>query len=301
MSIASVEAQKQLDRIVALGYPDVADMSAAAFRALAEPLIGALEHSDLGSNILLVPTRELVSPESLIARTSINRMAGFTTMPPRDIASFLPQDGFMPPEGPFYLVVDPHTGTCYINREPDVARKLIDSDERLPLTLEEGLAIATQHPEWLLEKNGFNLLGSRSADGRVPSIWMSQNAPRLGAVWPNSKHTWLGNAFCMARRGVSLFRSGRWGVLRTSTRPSEGSRISAWGACGGHPAVGIWRNMGGDARGAPVEVPSEGGVDVRSGGDPPSESQVAVEARADGTRSLRGVNRLDIRRLMIVE
>ena len=80
-------------------------------------------------------------------------------------------------------MVEPHTGTCYINREPDVARKLIDSDERLPLTLEEGLAIATQHPEWLLEKNGFNLLGSRSADG----------------------HTWLGNAYCMARRGVSLF------------------------------------------------------------------------------------------------
>ncbi len=205
MSKASEEAQKQLDRIVALGYPGVADMSAAAFRALARPLIRALEDSDLGTQILLVPTRELVSPESLIARTSINRMAGFTTMPPRDIASFLPQDGFEPPEGPFYLVVEPHTGTCYINREPDVARKLIDSDERLPLTLEEGLAIATQHPEWLLEENGFNLLGSRSADGRVPSIWMSQNAPRLGAVWPNSRHTWLGNAFCASRRGVSLF------------------------------------------------------------------------------------------------
>ena len=205
MSKASEEASRQLDRIVALGYADVADMSEDAFRALAQPLIAALEHSDLGGDILLIPTRELVSPESLIARTSINRMAGFTTMPPRDIASFLPQDGFTPPEGPFYLVVEPHTGTCYINREPDVARKLIDSDERLPLTLEEGLAIATQHPEWLLEKNGFNLLGSRSADGRVPSIWMSQNAPRLGAVWPNPRHTWLGNAYCMARRGVSLF------------------------------------------------------------------------------------------------
>ncbi len=205
MSVASVEAQKQLDRIVALGYPDVADMSAASFRALAAPLIRALESSDLGSDILLVPTRELVSPESLIARTSIYRMAGFTTMPPRDIASFQPQAGFEPPEGPFYLVIEPHTGTCYVNREPDVARKLIDSDERIPLTLEEGLAIATQHPEWLLEKNGFNLLGSRSNDGRVPSIWMSQNAPRLGAVWPNSRHTWLGNAYCMARRGISLF------------------------------------------------------------------------------------------------
>ena len=76
--------------------------------------------------------------------TSINRMAGFTTMPPRDIASFLPQDGFTPPEGPFYLVVDPHTGTCYVNREPDVARKLIDSDERLPLTL--AFAGAVCHP-----------------------------------------------------------------------------------------------------------------------------------------------------------
>ena len=54
--IASQEAQKQLDRIVALGYPDVADMSAAAFRALARPLIHALEHTDLGSNILLIPT-----------------------------------------------------------------------------------------------------------------------------------------------------------------------------------------------------------------------------------------------------
>ena len=205
MSKASEEASRQLDRIVALGYPDVADMSEAAFRALAHPLIAALERSDLGSNILLIPTRELVSPESLIARTSIYRMDGFTTIPPRDIASFLPQDGFTPPEGPFYLVIDPHTGTCYVNREPDVARKLIDSDERLPLTLEEGLAIATQHPEWLLEKNGFNLLGSRSADGRVPSIWMSQNAPRLGAVWPNSRHTWLGNAYCVARRGISLF------------------------------------------------------------------------------------------------
>ena len=153
MSKASEEAQKQLDRIVALGYPDVADMSAAAFRSLARPLIRALEdcgdEAGLGTQILLVPTRELVSPESLIARTSINRMAGFTTMPPRDIASFLPQDGFEPPEGPFYLVIEPHTGTCYINREPDVARKLIDSDERLPLTLEEGLAIATQHPEKL--------------------------------------------------------------------------------------------------------------------------------------------------------
>ena len=47
MSKASEEASRQLDRIVALGYADVADMSEDAFRALAQPLIAALEHSDL--------------------------------------------------------------------------------------------------------------------------------------------------------------------------------------------------------------------------------------------------------------
>jgi hypothetical protein len=203
MSRTGDVARAQLKRIVALGYPNVANMAAQDFIALAQPLIAALDQIEIADDILLVPTRELISPESLIERTAIGRNAGFSTMPPRDIASFMPQD-FMPPEGPFYIVINPHTGTRYTNREPDVARKLIDSDGFQPLTLEEGLAMATQHPDWLVRKNGFNLLGSRSSDGRVPSIWMSQGSPRLGSMWPTSKHTWVGNAYCSRRRGVSL-------------------------------------------------------------------------------------------------
>lgn len=193
----------QLDVIVDLGYPKVADMSTRAFIALAQPLLSALDKIEIADDVLLVPTRELVSPDSLISRTSIRRRAGFSTMPPRDIESFLPVD-FNPPEGPFYIVVNPHTGTKYVNREPDVARKLMDSDGFQPLSLEEGLAIATQHPDWLVRKNGFNLLGSRSSDGRVPSIWMSQGSPRLASIWPTSRHTWLGNAYCSGRKGVML-------------------------------------------------------------------------------------------------
>ena len=63
MTRSSQEVKRQLDRIVALGYPDVADISAAAFRALAQPLISALESTELGEQILLIPTRELVSPD----------------------------------------------------------------------------------------------------------------------------------------------------------------------------------------------------------------------------------------------
>lgn len=203
MSRTADIVQGQLDVIVDLGYPKVADMSTRAFVALAQPLLSALDRIEIADDVLLVPTRELVSPDSLIARTSIRRSAGFSTMPPRDIESFLPVD-FNPPEGPFYIVINPHTGTRYVNREPDVARKLMDSDGFQPLALEEGLAIATQHPDWLVRKNGFNLLGSRSSDGRVPSIWMSQGSPRLASIWPTSRHTWLGNAYCSARKGVML-------------------------------------------------------------------------------------------------
>ena len=63
MTQSSQELVQQLDRIVALGYPDVADMSDGAFRALAEPLVKVLERVELGRDILLVPTRELVSPD----------------------------------------------------------------------------------------------------------------------------------------------------------------------------------------------------------------------------------------------
>ncbi len=65
MTQSSQELVRQLDRIVALGYPDVADMSDGAFRALAEPLVKVLERVELGRDILLVPTRELV-PDTLL-------------------------------------------------------------------------------------------------------------------------------------------------------------------------------------------------------------------------------------------
>lgn len=203
MSRVAEEVNTQLERIIALGYPNVANMSPHAFRSLAYPLLNVLDRVEIDENVLLVPTVDLVSPDSLISRTALDGNAGFSTLPPRDISSFYSVD-FTPPEGPFYIVIDPHTGTAYADREPDVARKLIDARDREPLTMEEGLALVTQFPEWLTAKQGFNLIGSRSADGRVPGIWQSQGAPRLGAVWPMSRHKWLGNAYCLARRGISL-------------------------------------------------------------------------------------------------
>ena len=218
MSIASVEAQKQLDRIVALGYPDVADISAAAFRSLARPLIGALEHSDLGSNILLVPTRELVSPESLIARTSINRMAGFTTMPPRDIASFLASK----------------TASCRRKarsiwssiRTP--ARAMSIASRMWPANLLTPMSACRSHPRgrlghrhpapgggcWKRTKLQSARLTLRRRtraehlDEPERTATGSQSGP-IPAIY------WLGNAYCTARRGSESVPLKRFSLKKT--------------------------------------------------------------------------------------
>ena len=43
------------------------------------------------------------------------------------------------------------------------------------------------------------LLASRCGDKRVPAIWISAGAPKLGWCWDGNPHTWLGAASAGAR------------------------------------------------------------------------------------------------------
>ena len=72
---------------------------------------------------------------------------------------------------------------------------------RLPLTLDEGIAVVTHHPDLLSSGNRFSMLGSRCGDRRVTAIWVSQRRPRLGWCWAGAPHTWLGSASCGSRVG----------------------------------------------------------------------------------------------------
>ena len=55
-----------------------------------------------------------------------------------------------------------------------------------------------QVPALLTDKAHYNAIqmpGSRRpGDQRVPSIWFSRGAPRLGWCWDRNVHTWLGSA-----------------------------------------------------------------------------------------------------------
>ena len=72
---------------------------------------------------------------------------------------------------------------------------------RSPLTIDEGVALVTHFPKVLTTRNAFQSLGSRAANKRVPSFWVSKGAPRLGWCWAGNPHTWLGAASAAARYG----------------------------------------------------------------------------------------------------
>ena len=102
------------------------------------------------------------------------------------------------PPGAAYLLVGVERGEEFCNVRPEDATRTIRACGRTPITIDEGIALVTQVPQ-LLEKNKcFMLAGSRrsglAADRRVPAMWISERAPKLGWCWDGNPHTWLGMA-----------------------------------------------------------------------------------------------------------
>ena len=58
-------------------------------------------------------------------------------------------------------------------------------------------------PEVLEKNKCFMLAGSRARarDRRVPALWISERAPKLGWCWDGNPHTWLGTASAGGRLG----------------------------------------------------------------------------------------------------
>src|SRR5215211_1153679 len=112
---------------------------------------------------------------------------------------FEPLDEVTLPDGAAYLMVDLETGADTRNVTPDAALETINRRGRSPLTVDEGVALLTHHPEAVARNAGFSLLGSRCGDRRVTAMWISKGHPKLGWCWAGNPHTWLGSASCAGR------------------------------------------------------------------------------------------------------
>lgn len=208
MTLASAEIDRQVDRLVALGYPAIAQLTEPEFRALFAPLKAAApekrEDTVERVSLLVVVKQELVPLERAMALTALKGKPGFIDFKPGGLETFHPLPEAGVPAGPVYLVADVDTGTETLNVTPDDALVRLRAQGRTPLTLEEGIALITQFPETLRKNHCFSLVASRSGDRRVPALWISQGRPKLGWCWAGNPHTWLGSASCAERVGRAL-------------------------------------------------------------------------------------------------
>ena len=200
---ARTDLDAQTDRLVELGYPALAGLDDAGLRDLLAPL--APLAAGLDEPYLLVVTRDLIAPE---ARVPLLRLAG-DTLPgvvdrnhgAGDLATYRPLPELGVPAGPAYLLVGVERGEEFCGVRPEDALPVITGRGRTPITIDEGIALVTQRPDVLEKNKCFMLSGSRRHDRRVPALWISERAPKLGWCWDGNPHSWLGVASASGRVG----------------------------------------------------------------------------------------------------
>jgi hypothetical protein len=194
------EFDRQLQRLTDLGYPALAGLPEDDFTALLEPLRAAAGPGTPpdGGRVpfVLVVTRELVPIERTVPLTALagRSRPGIVDRhyPEGDLARFTPTVPL--PGGRAYLLRDVDRGEEFCGAVPRDALAAVAERGRTPLTIEEGVAVVTQYPELLATNMCFSLGASRCGDRRVPALWISGGAPKLGWCWEGNPHSWLGMA-----------------------------------------------------------------------------------------------------------
>jgi len=118
---------------------------------------------------------------------------------PEGLAPYQPISEVGPPPASVYALLDVDRGEEFCGVAPQDALPVIQARGRTPLTIVEGLALVLLHPHMLKKNACFMLSGSRRGDRRVPALWISGKAPKLGWCWDGNPHTWLGVASTASR------------------------------------------------------------------------------------------------------
>lgn len=205
-----IEFDRQIKNLLAKGYPKLAGLSDDEFIGILEPLHRHVTEmpdskADLEKGYLpfVIVVNGLVEPEKEMSVVNRNGLNGVTVLRPHTSKEFKIIDSEVVPKSKAYLIIGIDRGKQNINLPPSEAMEIIRSEKRHPLTIEEGVAIVTQYPEFLMKNNCFSLLASRTgSDQRVPAIWINaKKEPNLGWYWDGNPHTWLGSASCDKRIG----------------------------------------------------------------------------------------------------
>ncbi|MBA3489400.1 MAG: hypothetical protein H0T78_07625 [Longispora sp.] len=219
------DIEQEFDRQVAVllskEYPKIVGMPESEVLSFLEPLRAVVREciADAGPEptrfepthswapFVLVVSEKLARAEDLVPLTSlaggtlvgiVDRNHGaegltpYRALPELDV-----------PSTEAYVLFDIERGEEFCNVRPADALVVITDRQRTPLTIHEGIALVTQYPGMLEKNRCFMLSGSRRGDRRVPAMWISGKAPKLGWCWEGNPHTWLGTASAGLRGATS--------------------------------------------------------------------------------------------------
>lgn len=210
----AAEFDRQVHNLIEREYPAMAGLTSEHFQSLVAPLrdlaatTGHLTCEPGAGRLpfVLVVTRQLAPIEQMMPRTTLHGKArpGFVdhSFEPGSLERFVAITETDLPDQPVYLLMDIERGEEFCGAIPRDAMDTITARGRTLLTIEEGIAMITQFPEALVKNKCFSLGGSRSGDRRVPALWISRHAPKLGWCWERNPHTWLGMASAGNRRAA---------------------------------------------------------------------------------------------------
>lgn len=205
--MVQAEFDRQIENLLEKGYPQLMSLSESEFVKGIEPLRLHLDSFsvdeidlDKGSVPFVIVINSL-APDRAIQLVERRKKQAFTVLESEDMKGFKPIEGLDIPDNPAYLMFDIDRGNDTLNIIPNEAMKMMQADNRCPLTIEEGIALVTHFPDILKKSHGFSLLGSRCGDKRVTALWISDGKPKLGWCWAGNPHTWLGSASCAGRIG----------------------------------------------------------------------------------------------------
>lgn len=206
---------EQISTLVALGYPELLSCTEADFRSSLrrlEPFVPRDEPLlDVPSgrmSVAIVINHASAPVFATLPRVKREGRAAIERLHPRTPQFFKPTRSVKIPSGHAYLLLGIDRGNDTLNAVPLAAQEHLAGTGRSPLTVEEGVALLTQSPEFLQPNHCFMMLGSRGNDKRVPALWLSGKVPKLGWCWEGNPHTWLGFASCVTRSdAVRIARS----------------------------------------------------------------------------------------------
>lgn len=204
------ELERQIEALIDAGVPVESGLSPGDLRSALDgvrPLLpdGTTQGFDpSGAPFVAVPAPRSLDCEALIPLVTLagGRVAGVLDRNHgdeglsryRDVAEL-----GVPVDVP-YLLVDIERGEEFCDVRPRDAVTEILARGRSPLTILEGIVLQLVRPDLLVKNRCFMLAGSRRGDRRIPALWISGGAPKLGWCWEGNPHSWLGTASAAARR-----------------------------------------------------------------------------------------------------